>query len=479
MGRTLVWFRGKDCRLRDHAPLRSALDDEGEVVLLFVLDPYFFSRTQAAQLPHRIQYLLDALRELEANVASRGSRLLVVPGKSVDVVPRLAKELHVSRVVAYRWTEPFARERDRRIAEALEVPFELFEGETLVPPGAVRNQSGKPFAVFTPFSRAVAKILVERPLGPPIGLPRTLPPLPPSVKVATVPVPTAEDLGLVPNRNLTPGGEHAARIRLRDFVFGPAKDYANERDRMDHAGTSRISQDLKFGTVSVRTVWDVVTRELEHHPGARRTFLNEIVWREFAYHTLWDRPEVLTAPFRKDFAGFPYRDDPEAWKAWTLGTTGYPVVDASARQLLAEGFVHNRARMISASFLTKHLLVDYREGEAHYMKWLTDGDWASNDAGWQWSSGSGCDAQPYFRVFNPVTQGERFDPDGEYVRKYVPELARMSAKYIHAPWAAPKSELERAGVVLGKTYPPPIVDHAKARARFLATAKSHFAKVSG
>jgi len=267
--------------------------------------------------------------------------------------------------------------------------------------------------------------------------------------------------------------ERAARDRLTAFLAGAGERYHLQRDRMDVAGTSRLSVDLKFGTLSVREVWARAQASLEGE--AKRIFCNELIWREFAHHTLFDRPELLKHPFRKDFEGFPYRDDESGWRAWTDGKTGVPIVDASARQLFGEGFVHNRARMISASFLTKHLTIDFRHGEAHYMKWLTDGDWAQNDAGWQWSAGCGCDAQPYFRVFNPVLQGERFDPSGDYVRRWLPELARMPAKNIHSPWLAPKDVLQQAGVVLGDSYPTPIVELGVGRDRFLALAKSHVA----
>ena len=241
---------------------------------------------------------------------------------------------------------------------------------------------------------------------------------------------------------------------------------------MDQQGTSRLSADLKFGTLSIRTVWNRLLADQLQGPGVRG-YLNQLLWREFVHSTLWDRPELLEEPYRPAFQGFPWREDESAWSAWVSGTTGYPVVDASARQLLGEGFVHNRARMISASFLTKHLLIDYRQGEAHYLKYLVDGDWAQNNAGWQWSAGCGCDGQPYFRVFNPFTQGEKFDPHGDYVRRWVPELAHMPARYIHRPWDAPENVLVDAGVRLGANYPKPIVDHKFARERYLELAKGH------
>ncbi|MEZ4329947.1 MAG: deoxyribodipyrimidine photo-lyase, partial [Polyangiales bacterium] len=468
-----VWFRGKDLRVSDHGPLAWAAA-AGEVVPLFVVDPYFFAPKRAQQLPHRAQFLVESLHGLADELARRGSQLLVVRGRSVDVVPRLVDALRIDHVVAQRWVEPFARERDRRVTAALGPRFELFEGETLIPPGTLRTQGGKPYAVYSQFARAFHR---EAQIGAPIPAPRTLPPVPPDVlaAVASEPLPTLSELGLTHNDALQRGGERAANQRLRAFRLDGAARYAAERDRMDLAGTSRLSADLKFGTLSVRQVWSEIERAHgKTEPGQK--FLSELLWREFAHSTLWDRPELLREPFRPGFVGFPWltpEQAPALWQAWTEGRTGYPVVDAAARQLLTEGYVHNRARMIAASFLTKHLLITYRAGEAHYLKYLTDGDWAQNNAGWQWSAGCGCDAQPYFRVFNPTLQGTRFDPEGDYVRRYVPELARMPSKHIHAPSEAPEGVLSQAGVTLGRDYPRPVVDHATARERFLALAKEH------
>jgi deoxyribodipyrimidine photo-lyase len=287
--------------------------------------------------------------------------------------------------------------------------------------------------------------------------------------------PSLEALGIERNDQLLRGGERSAHLRLRRFCSEGARGYEQARDRMGEAGTSRLSADLKFGTLSPRMVWHAILAS-KAPKSDKDKFTSELLWREFTHHTLHDRPSVLEEPFRDDFAGFPWRHDPQGLAAWKDGRTGYPIVDAAARQLLAEGYVHNRARMVSASFLTKHLAVSYQEGEAHYLKWLTDGDWAPNNAGWQWTAGCGCDAQPYFRVFNPVTQGQKFDADGAYVRRWVPEIARLPDEHIHAPWAAPAEALAGAGVRLGETYPRPIVDHSEARARFLALAKSHLGR---
>jgi deoxyribodipyrimidine photo-lyase len=287
--------------------------------------------------------------------------------------------------------------------------------------------------------------------------------------VASTELPTPEELGIERRNKDAHGGERAAQERLRIFIRNAASRYDELRDRMDLEGTSRLSADLKFGTLSPRQIHHQVRKTVASGK-ARDAFLRQLVWREFAYSTLFDRPELVRQPFRQEFASFPWRDDVALWKAWTEGNTGYPIVDAAARQLLCEGFVHNRARMIAASFLAKHLMIHYRRGEAHYLKYLVDGDLAQNNMGWQWSAGCGCDAQPYFRVFNPMLQGKRFDPNGNYVRRWVPELAKLPNTRIHAPWEASVSQLEAAGVELGRDYPRPIVDHKAARERFLQLA---------
>ncbi|MFO0666290.1 MAG: deoxyribodipyrimidine photo-lyase [Polyangiaceae bacterium] len=481
MTRTLVWFRGKDLRTHDHEPLLHAIE-AGDVIPLFVLDPYFFAKERASKIPHRMQFLLESIESLSLNLAHLGSELVVVRGKSIEVIPKIATALRVTRVVAHRWTEPFARERDNRIEAALSVPFELYEGETLRPPGALRTGSGTPYAVFTPFCRAFEAAEAIRPA---LAAPELVPPVPKSTwdrleaaGFQRAQLPTLEELGIERNPLIQRGGERAARDRMKSFLRERVDRYDSERDRMDLASTSRLSADLKFGTLSVRTLWNALM-QTKTSTSSRTKYARELIWREFTHATLHARPSVSTRPFRSDFEGFPWRSDPQNpdFLAWQKGLTGYPIVDAASRQLLAEGFVHNRARMIAASFLTKHLLVDYKLGESHYLAYLTDGDWAQNNAGWQWSAGCGCDAQPYFRVFNPITQGEKFDPMGDYVRRWVPELRDLDAKHIHAPFDAPDAVLSRAGVTLGTTYPRPIVDHAEARKRFLDTASKHLQAV--
>lgn len=469
--RTIVWFRGKDLRLKDHRPLHDALQ-RGEVIPLFVLDPYFFAPQRARELPHRMQFLLQSLGELRDAVRRLGSHLQFVEGRSTDVIPHVVQQWQADRVVAQGWSEPFARKRDRIIADALGSKFALFEGELLLPPTSLRTGAGTPYRVFTPFARAHRATFDA---GDVLPTPESLPALPLDVTPTTTDLPTLESLGIDANPAIQPGGESHAQQRLVDFIRDRLAGYADGRDRMDREATSRLSADLKFGTLSVREVWQRVQNAGAADPDIAK-FLTEILWREFTHHTLWDFPSVMRTPYREEFDGFPWREHDDHWQAWVNGRTGYPIVDASARELLTTGYVHNRARMISASFLTKHLLIDYRRGEAHYMKHLTDGDWANNNAGWQWSAGSGADAQPYFRVFNPMTQGKKFDPTGEYVRRWIPEIANLPTRFIHAPWEAADEVLSDAGVKLGDDYPLPIVDHKAARERFLTKAKEHLSR---
>lgn len=463
---TLVWFRDKDLRVHDHAPL-AASARAGAVLCLFVRE-----RERAALPAHRAQFLRGSLAALDDALTRRGSKLFVAEGDATSIVPTIARAIGAERVVAQRSTEPEHRSRDERVERALArdgARLELFDGETLAAPASLRNASGEPFSVYSAFARSFrAKIRV----GAPGGAPRRLPPPPRRAPAAARAFERKrdDDGDGHDDPRLPAGGEVAARGRLTRFLRGAARSYHRDRDRLDRDGTSRLSVDLRFGTLSPRAVWTAAARALaKRHPEAWAVFSNELLWREFAYAVLWDDPKLLERPHRELFERFPWETSRAWWRAWRDGRTGYPVVDAAARQLLAEGFVHNRARMISASFLTKHLRIDFRRGEAHYLEHLVDGDPPQNDFGWQWTTGCGFDAAPYFRVFNPVEQGRKFDATGGYVRAWVPELARLPDAWIHEPWRAPAEALRAAGVRLGVTYPRPVVDHREARTRYLAT----------
>ncbi|HEY6125808.1 MAG TPA: deoxyribodipyrimidine photo-lyase, partial [Steroidobacteraceae bacterium] len=304
--RTLVWFRGKDLRIADHAPLRSALPSAAnpgsEVIPLFVLDDHFFRPEAARRIPFRMQFLLESIASLAANLEHLGSKLILVDGRSAEQVPKLAERWKVDRVVAQSWVAPIGRERDRQIGKALRVPFELFDSETLCPPGKLRTGAGEPYSVFTAFARAFARdIRVEAPAP----APRVLPPIPEDIRTRGVPLPTLESLGLTHNPQVQAGGERNARTRLKDWLSRDAKDYDELRNRMDLSGTSRLSADLKFGTLSVRTVWQAVDRRLrELSPDALRVYQNELLWREFAHSTLFDRPRLLEETFRREWRDF-------------------------------------------------------------------------------------------------------------------------------------------------------------------------------
>ena len=448
MTRNLIWFRGSDLRLADQPALEAvAASDETAAVFLI---PAHEGR------PGHDRVLRESVMALSASISSRGGRLDVLEGDPAERLPALAGELEVEAVHTLAGTLPGEQQLDRSLEGALGDVLHLHPGHTLAPPGSVRSGSDSPYAVFTPFAKRFRETVQ---VDAPLATPRRLPPPPAGWTPATAGFESGD------GASGFAGGEEAARRRMKR-VSSLVENYDDTRDRMDLDGTSRLSADLKFGTVSPRAVW--------HAAGdGPSQFRTELIWREFNYSIAATRPEVLTEPFRPAWRGFPWRDDEADWIAWREGKTGYPVVDASARQLLAEGFVHNRARMVSASFLTKHLLIEYTLGEEHYFKHLIDGDAAQNNAGWQWSAGCGCDAQPWFRIFNPMTQGKRFDPDGEYVRRWVPELREVPKRWIHEPWKAPPLDLASAGVRLGVDYPEPIVDHKTARERFLAAAKSH------
>ncbi len=452
----ILWLR-RDLRVHDHPALAAALVDGRRVVPAFVLDPRLLAGSRSS--PNRTWFLLHALRELAGDLAARGAPLVIRSGLPEVVIPALAAEAGAGEVFATRDVSPFARARDRSVADALAASgrrLHLGPGLLVVEPEEVRSDGGRPVTVFTPFARRWAG-LPRRPL---LAAPGAIPSLPAGALVSEVlppaPAPTA-DVTLLPRP-----GEAAARARLEAWVTSAGlPEYAEGRDRLDRDGTSRLSADLKFGTVSPLEVLLAVDG-----PGdGRRAFVAELAWRDFYAHVLWHFPHVARGAYRPAYGAVSWADDPAGLAAWCAGRTGYPVVDAAMRQLAASGWMPNRARMIAASFLAKDLLIDWRRGEAHFMSHLVDGDIASNNGGWQWTAGTGTDAAPYFRVFSPVRQGRRFDPDGAYVRRWVPELAGVPAAYLHEPWTMPPGVQAAAGCVVGRDYPAPIVDHGLARER--------------
>ena len=469
----IFWFRG-DLRLRDQPALTAIADAGHAVVLVFISDTSVGGRwARGAAADWWLHHSLLALRD---RLAEAGIQLVIRSGRAAEVLPALASECGADSVRWNRQYEPAVVERDEAVAAALRgagVTVTITNASLLHDPDRVRTGSGGPYRVFTPFWRKLqAEVAIEPPLPA-----ATLTPC-----GADLPSETVESLGLLPDIRWDAGfvdfwepGEDAAHVRLRQFVDDRLADYPIERNRPDHDGTSQLSPRLHFGELSPRQVVHAVREHVAEHPDcedAADVFVSEIGWREFAHHVLHHFPETPDRPLRDQFEKMPWRDDPDGLRAWQRGRTGYPIVDAGMRQLWHIGWMHNRVRMIVGSFLTKDQLISWERGAEWFFDTLCDGDLANNTLGWQWVAGCGADASPYFRVFNPVSQGQRYDPEGDYVRTWVPELAEMPAEYIHRPWEAPAAVLAEAGVTLGDDYPKPIVDHGEARKRALKALAS-------
>jgi deoxyribodipyrimidine photo-lyase len=408
-------------------------------------------------------WLHHSLASLTTDLAARGGTLVLRRGRIEEELPRLVVETGAAEIHAGMPTEPWARRVIERLRRTLPVPLHLHRTATMFTAEEVTTQAGKPFAVFTPFSHACRSLWRPAPLTPaPERVPAAAAPMSDRLD-DFCPLPRHPDWAGGLRANWTPG-ETGARHRLNTFVGDALGDYAHARDLPGRPGTSMLSPHFAFGELSPDAAWEAAPGTGDEGAFA---WQNELLWREFSAHLLWHHPDLPDAPLRPEFAKMPWRDDPAALHAWQRGETGVPIVDAGMRQLWQTGWMHNRLRMIVASFLVKHLLLPWQLGEHWFWDTLVDADLASNSAQWQWVAGCGADAAPYFRVFNPVLQGRKFDADGNYVRRWVPELAKLPAADLHAPWEAPDLVLQGAGVALGKNYPRPIVDLAEGRQRAL------------
>lgn len=467
--RALVWFR-RDLRDYDHAALSLALCEARAVFCVFVFDTDILDA-----LPHRedrrVEFIWHSVRELDARLTAAGGGLIVEHGRAREVLPRLAESLRVEAVYANRDYEPEAVLRDAAVREALAASGIVFvspKDQVVFDPEEVVSASGRPYSVFTPYRNAWLARLSEADLAPhPVALA--------GGRLAPPPrrgVPALEALGFRPTNllrlNVKPGVS-GARAAWEAFRESRLAGYDALRDRPDLDATSHLSVHLRFGTCSVR---ELVRHAHHAHGRGAKTWLSELVWREFFQMILHFHPRVVDHAFRPEFDDLPWPGGEADFLAWCEGRTGYPIVDAGMRELAATGFMHNRVRMIVASFLTKDLAVDWRRGERHFARLLLDYDLAANNGNWQWAASTGCDAQPWFRIFNPVTQSEKFDPEGRYIRRWVPELAPLPDAAIHAPWRLPPLKQQSFGVVIGRDYPPPIVDHAAAREATLARFRS-------
>ena len=463
----IVWFRD-DLRVSDNPALAHAVDEGYAVVPLFVLDE---TAPHMRELGGAMRWFAHhALAALQGELAKRGAKLVLREGDSRHVLDEIIEETDASAVFWNRRYEPGARELDASIKADLkerELEVHSFAGTLIHEPARVKTKTGGFYKVYTPFSRA---FLAEVEVRDPIDAPERIEPAGGNLASLSV-----DELKLLPTAPDWSGGfsewepgEDGAGKRVKAFMTANLDGYDTKRD--DPAGdmTSKFSPHLRWGDLSPFQVWAAID---EHEGNAPAddvlSFRKEIIWREFNHHLLFHFGDLANDNWNPKFDVFPWRYDEEELRAWQKGRTGYPIVDAGMRQLWQTGWMHNRVRMICGSFLVKHLLHDWREGERWFWDCLVDGDVANNPANWQWVAGTGADAPPYFRIFNPMTQGAKFDPDGDYVRTWVPELADVPAEHIHEPWDAPKDVLEKAGVRLGETYPKPIVDHKAARQRAL------------
>ncbi len=464
--RTAIWWIRRDQRLVDNAALHAAMIDANHIVPLFILDDQLLSSRYSSD--KRTAFMFDGLRSLDADLRAIGGTLIVRCGDPIEVLRQVMQETSATRIFAEHDFSPYATRRDSNIVNQL--PLTLLSQPSVAHPDDVLKKDGSPYTVFTPYSKAWKASNPDAP---------ELEPAPERIAVPEIESHSLPETPTLPESVPFEAGYAAAHRRLQQFTEGddaPVFTYSAQRNRIDLDATSRMSPYLRFGMISPREAIAAAMRALDNAPtrDARRsaeTWLNELIWREFYIAILHHFPHVRTIEFQDQYRGMNWINDPEDRSAWENAETGYPIVDACIRQLKSEGWMHNRGRMITASFLVKHLLVDWRAGEEHFMQHLLDGDPASNNGGWQWTAGTGTDAAPYFRVFNPILQSRRYDPYGAFIRKWIPELGNVPDRFIHEPWTMSQSDQEESGCTIGTDYPEPIVEHTFARQRALAAYK--------
>lgn len=475
MHTTIVWFR-QDLRLADNPALHAAVE-RGLVVPVFIWSPQSHGHWSPGGACK--WWLHQSLVSLSNSLEKFGSQLILRQGNPLEQLQQLAKDTKADSVSWNRRYEPALIEQDKQVKRGLAehgINAESHNGRLLFEPWQVETKQGKPYQVFTPFHRTVqAMPEPSKPLAAPVAGSFQSPyKWPKSEKL--------DGLGLMPKIKWYDGiaqtwqvGESGASARLEAFLDDAVEDYQKARDLPWQLGTSGMSPYLHHGEISPRQIYHATMKRIRGSAGDKLKenaygYLREVIWREFGYHLIYHFPKTPDHPLREKYNNFPWVDMRKGrhdLKAWQKGQTGYPIVDAGMRELWHTGWMHNRVRMVVASFLVKHLLIDWREGAKWFWDTLVDADLASNTLGWQWAGGCGADAAPYFRIFNPMTQGDKFDKQGEYVRKWCPELKDVPDKHIHKPWECPPMELRQAGVTLGETYPEPIVDHKQARERAL------------
>lgn len=467
--KSLVWFR-RDLRDFDHAALYHALKTSSQVFCIFVFDTEILDLLVNKQ-DRRVEFIWESVKELKAALQAKGGDLIVMYGKARELIPMYALQANIHAVFSNRDYEPSAVARDAQVAAILaqnNIEFHSFKDQVLFEKDEVLSLSNKPYSVFTPYKNAHLKKLDDFYLKPyPVDSY-----IHNYAKVAPSNLINLESMGFV-RTNL-------ADMRLPTGMSGGAELFADFEDRMHQykdarnfpavKGVSYLSVHLRFGTVSVRHL----ARQARNHANAgSQTWLSELIWRDFYFQILHHHPQVAAGKaYKAEFENLPFPNDIALFKAWCEGKTGYPLIDAAMRQINSTGFMHNRLRMVVASFLVKDLLIDWRWGERYFAEHLIDFDLSANNGGWQWAASTGCDAQPWFRIFNPITQSEKFDPAGKFIRKYVPEIANCSDEEIHKPWQMSSIRQQSSGVIIGTNYPAPIIDHAAQRALALNLYKS-------
>lgn len=463
----ICWFR-RDLRLADNAALTAAAGSGRPVICVYILDdetPGEWRMGGASRW-----WLHHSLEALDADLRKRHNRLILRHGRADEAITDLVTETGADAVFWNRVYDPAETERDRRIKAALKdsgVRAESFPGNLAHEPWVLRTGNDGPYRVFSPFRQALLALDPPgTPLPPPngVGVPESFPES--DDLDGWNLLPTTPDWAGGLRESWTPG-EAGAMARFEDFIEEGLDGYAKGRDHPAKPNVSRLSPHLHFGEISVRQLWAKMDWLEDQGAASVGKFRSEVIWREFSHHLLFHYPDLPERNWREQFNDFPWRDDPDGLKAWQRGMTGYPLVDAGMRELWHTGYMHNRVRMVTASFLIKHLLIHWKRGEEWFWDTLVDADLPNNAASWQWVAGSGADAAPYFRIFNPIKQGQDYDAKGDYIRRWVPELAELSNRSLHEPWNASEAELEGAGVRLGDTYPERIVDHAGARKRAL------------
>jgi deoxyribodipyrimidine photo-lyase len=473
--RSLVWFR-RDLRDFDHAALYAALRHSQAVYGAFVFDREILDRL-SARADRRLEFIHGSVTELDARLRARGGALLVRHAIARHAIPRLAAELGADAVFANHDYEPAAIDRDAAVERALAAQgctFHTRKDQVVFERNEILTKAGAPFTVFTAYKNAWLKALTPAQLAPhPVEERIHALAAPPTALLHAMP--SLESIGFertnLRDLDIAPGMAGGEQ-RFADFQRRIDR-YRDKRDFPAIKGPSYLSIDLRFGTVSIRQLAAYAHARSLHDGGeGANTWLNELIWREFYAQILWHNPHVVDSAFKPAYNALAFRNDKRLFAAWCEGATGYPIVDAAMRQINQTGYMHNRLRMIVASFLVKDLLIDWRWGERYFADNLNDFDLASNNGGWQWAASTGCDAQPYFRIFNPVAQSERFDGKGDFIRRYLPELKALRDDEIHAPWLLPADVQNARGVRIGRDYPAPIVDHARARTDALALFKA-------